>query len=489
MSICPGTISGPAASLVHDTRDDPLDPRRGHFLLTDTILSSRWLGGNTLVKGFVQGTTYQLLTAHTIVALSAQLGLARTFGEEQLLVPKPDRFFAGGDYSMRGFGVDEVLPDGGNALLIGGIELRRHLVGAFWAAAFAEAGNVYPLVSDMSLRRPPLHRRPRPALQERGRAPPVRLGLQARPPARREPVSPPLHDRQCVLICVIALLLLAVPGRAAVVERILAVVDGRPVLLSEVAVFQKVRGEAERQALDGLIDEQLMYREAARLPQAALTAEEEQRAFESLQARIPSTSADDEEQLRRLSRRQAAILKYVDFRFRPQVRVSEEAVRAAYEAQSRPDGRSFEEAAPALRAALAEDDLTRRIEEWVKELRRSAEIRYNDTEESTSMKRLSDGLLSPPSALWGPVWESWPPRKVRRRDRHPAPGPRRPLRTFGLCLRPRRRRPWCRVPGRRSPPPWLRFGRKTKRRSSTRSASCWGGRRPSSPSPPRRQSR
>jgi hypothetical protein len=175
----------------------------------------------------------------------------------------------------------------------------------------------------------------------------------------------------------IALLLLAVPGQAAVVERILAVVDGRPVLLSEVALFQKVRGEAERQALDGLIDEQLMYREAARLPQAALTAEEEQRAFESLQARIPSASADEQEQLRRLSRRQAAILKYVDFRFRPQVRVSEEAVRAAYDKQSPPDGPAFEQAAPAIRAALAEDDLSRRIEEWVKELRRSAEIRYN----------------------------------------------------------------------------------------------------------------
>jgi hypothetical protein len=176
---------------------------------------------------------------------------------------------------------------------------------------------------------------------------------------------------------VIALLLLAVPGRAAVVERILAVVDGRPVLLSEVAVFQKVRGEGERQALDGLIDEQLMYHEAARLPQAALTAEEEQRAFASLQARITATSADEEEQVRRLSRRQAAILKYVDFRFRPQVRVSEEAVRAAYEAQSRPGGPAFEQAAPAIRAALAEENLSRRIEEWVKELRRSAEIRYN----------------------------------------------------------------------------------------------------------------
>jgi outer membrane protein insertion porin family len=148
---CPGTISGPSASVVHDTRDDPVDPRRGHFLLNDLLISHRFLGGNTLVKGFVQAATYQLLTAHTLVALSARLGLARTFGEEQLLVPKPDRFFAGGDYSLRGFGVDEVRPDGGNALILGGVELRRHLIGAFWGAAFAETGNVYPLVSDMSL--------------------------------------------------------------------------------------------------------------------------------------------------------------------------------------------------------------------------------------------------------------------------------------------------------------------------------------------------
>lgn len=175
-------------------------------------------------------------------------------------------------------------------------------------------------------------------------------------------------------------LLIAAPlARPAVVERILAVVDGRPVLLSEAAVFAKVRGEGERQALDALIDEQLMYREAARLPQAAPTADEEQRAFESLRARTPPASGDEEEQLRRLARRQASILKYVDFRFRPQVRVSEESVRAAYAAQSRPDGPSFEQAAPGLRAGLAEEDLSRRIEEWVKDLRRSAEIRYNST--------------------------------------------------------------------------------------------------------------
>jgi hypothetical protein len=170
-------------------------------------------------------------------------------------------------------------------------------------------------------------------------------------------------------------LVLDVRAGAAVVERILAVVDGRPVLLSEVALFQKARGDDETRALDGFIDEQLMYREAARLPQAALTPAEEQRAVESL--RVPAATADEREQLRRLARRQAAIVKYIAFRFRPQVRVSEDAVRAAYAAEGRTDAETFEEAAPRLRARLAEEDLSRRIEAWVKELRQGADVRYN----------------------------------------------------------------------------------------------------------------
>jgi hypothetical protein len=172
-----------------------------------------------------------------------------------------------------------------------------------------------------------------------------------------------------------ALLLAALPA-PAVVERILAVVDGRPVLLSEVELFEKVRGEGQAPALEGLIDEQLMYREAARLPQAALSPSEEEQAFASVQARVPAAGAEEQEALRRLARRQAAILKYVEFRFRPQVRVGEEAVRAAYDKEGRTE-RTFEQAAPALRARLADEDLSRRIEDWVKELRQAAEIRYN----------------------------------------------------------------------------------------------------------------
>ena len=83
--------------------------------------------------------------------------------------------------------------------------------------------------------------------------------------------------------------------------------------------------------------------------------------------------------MRRLARRQTASLKYIEFRFRPLVRVEESEVRAAWDQAraARPDTPPFEEAAPALRARLESEELDKRIEEWVGELRAGAEIRYN----------------------------------------------------------------------------------------------------------------
>jgi outer membrane protein insertion porin family len=148
---CPATISGPSASLVSDTRDDPLDPRRGYFLLTDAQLSHRVLGGDTLLKAFVQASGYRLLAPRVVLALSGRVGMGRTFGEEPLLLPIPERFFAGGDYSLRGFGVDDVREEGGNGVLLGTAELRVDTGGGVSAAAFTDVGNVYRLASEMSL--------------------------------------------------------------------------------------------------------------------------------------------------------------------------------------------------------------------------------------------------------------------------------------------------------------------------------------------------
>jgi outer membrane protein insertion porin family len=157
------TFSGPSASLVNDTRDDPLDPHRGRFIGADVQFSHEVLGGDSFLKGFVQASAYQRLAARTILAVSGRLGLGRTFGlDVPLRLPLPDRFFAGGDYSLRGFGQDlagpvvvvasgEAVPTGGNGLLLGGAELRYDAGRRLSAAAFTEAGNVYPLVSEMTL--------------------------------------------------------------------------------------------------------------------------------------------------------------------------------------------------------------------------------------------------------------------------------------------------------------------------------------------------
>jgi hypothetical protein len=175
-------------------------------------------------------------------------------------------------------------------------------------------------------------------------------------------------------------LLLAVPGGAEVRERILAVVDDRPILLTEVRVVERVLGLDTKGALEKLIDEWLMFREAARLPQAAVSVEEEEQALRGLvQSRPDLESAVAEADLRRLARRQAAILKYVNFRFRAQIRIGDDRVRQAYEDEYR--GRPappLAEVDETLREGLTRRDLGDRIEAWVKELRAGAEIRYNN---------------------------------------------------------------------------------------------------------------
>jgi hypothetical protein len=154
-----------------------------------------------------------------------------------------------------------------------------------------------------------------------------------------------------------ALLAMALLAAPRVVERVVAVVDDRPVLLSEVRLAEQVRGEDEHEALESLIDEHLMFAAALRLPQAALTEDEEGAALASLTERLPGAGGDPDA-LRRMARRQATILKYVDFRFRPQVRVTADD--------------------PDEKARLEAEDLDARIEAWVKELRAAARVRYNE---------------------------------------------------------------------------------------------------------------
>jgi hypothetical protein len=169
------------------------------------------------------------------------------------------------------------------------------------------------------------------------------------------------------------------PARTQTVERIVAVVDDRPVLLSELRAHEAVSGLPADKALEAAIDERLMHAEAARIPQAEVTPEEEDGALAALLQTHPDLRTEvSEVELRRLMHRQLSILKYVEFRFRPQLRVSDEEVRHAWEEEQagRPAGPAFEDEQDAIRARLERRALDERVEAWVKELRARADVRY-----------------------------------------------------------------------------------------------------------------
>ncbi len=188
--------------------------------------------------------------------------------------------------------------------------------------------------------------------------------------------------RSSVAAVLVASLVALVPAAAAhaeTVERIVAVVDDRPVLLSELRAHEAVAGLPEDKALEAAIDERLMNAEASRIPQAEVTPEEETKALAQLVETRPTLRGGvSEPELRRLVHRQLAILKYVEFRFRPQLRVSDEDVRQAWreEQAGRPTGAAFEDEQDAIRTRLERRALDERVEAWVKELRARADVRY-----------------------------------------------------------------------------------------------------------------
>jgi hypothetical protein len=161
-------------------------------------------------------------------------------------------------------------------------------------------------------------------------------------------------------------------------ERIVAVVDERPLLLSDVRALAAVRRLAPEQALEALIEERLMLAEVSRAAQATVSRQQEDEALVALVAANKElTALVPEPDLRRLARRQLAILQYVELRFRPQVQVSDEDVRRAWELeQAAPAGTPLEDAQAAIRSRLERRALDERIEAWVAELRARADVRY-----------------------------------------------------------------------------------------------------------------
>ncbi len=136
------------------------DSRRGEVLFHDGLLatgdfsySDEALGSDfEFVRFYGQLNYFRRLSrasARSLVwAQSIRIGLAKAFNQD--LIPQ-DRFFAGGEFSVRGYQTESLgplerfapIPAGGDALLVLNQELRWQVSDRFTGVGFVDAGNVW----------------------------------------------------------------------------------------------------------------------------------------------------------------------------------------------------------------------------------------------------------------------------------------------------------------------------------------------------------
>jgi outer membrane protein assembly factor BamA len=165
------------ATLTRDTRDSILDASRGEFSSHSLEYGPEWMGSETgFIRYYGQYFRYvpldkllniplrdkrgQPVPPKLVYAGGLRLGLTSAFNHKTLI--SPERFFAGGGTTMRGFEQDTLgpqenvgtpeapiwRPTGGEAMFLFNNELRFPIFGILHGVGFLDIGNVYPRVAD-----------------------------------------------------------------------------------------------------------------------------------------------------------------------------------------------------------------------------------------------------------------------------------------------------------------------------------------------------
>jgi outer membrane protein insertion porin family len=157
-----GQLSG---NLIQDRRDDPLDPHKGIYNTLDIGIAEHFLGSERdFVRFLARNSTYHPIGKKLVLARSTEVGDIHAFhyqGNMLNAIPLPERFFAGGANSNRGFpdfqagprDTETGFPLGGTALFFNQTELRFPLIGDnVGGVLFHDAGNVYSSLDNFSFR-------------------------------------------------------------------------------------------------------------------------------------------------------------------------------------------------------------------------------------------------------------------------------------------------------------------------------------------------
>jgi outer membrane protein insertion porin family len=174
----PDLVSEFGVSWVREHRDNPGDATHGSYNSVDFSLAGKQIGSSaSFARIFLQNSTYYTLSKWLVLARGTRFGVQQTLGNTLSAdIPLPERFFAGGGTSLRGFGFNQAgprdpvtgFPVGGQAMMVFNQELRFPLrlprIGSkLGGAIFYDVGNVFSSVETITL-----HSAPSIASQESG---------------------------------------------------------------------------------------------------------------------------------------------------------------------------------------------------------------------------------------------------------------------------------------------------------------------------------
>lgn len=158
-------VAGPSFTWIRDTRDSPLNAHRGTYTSFQDFLSVVRLGGEAEFNRIdvSNSSYYSFDKSRFVLARNTRYGQIRAFGApENLLIPLPERLYAGGALSLRGFSQNAAgprdpetgYPIGGAGTLINQTELRLPPPSLPWLGdsvsfvVFHDMGNVFANAGD-----------------------------------------------------------------------------------------------------------------------------------------------------------------------------------------------------------------------------------------------------------------------------------------------------------------------------------------------------
>ena len=166
----PTLVSEFGTTWVRDRRDNPADATKGMFNSLDFSLAGKVIGSSaSFARVFFQNSSFHPLGSKLVFARAVRFGVQQTLGNTlSTEIPLPERFFAGGGASLRGFGLNQAgprdpvtgFPVGGQAMVVLNQELRfpmrlPRLGTKLGGAVFYDGGNVFSRLGTVTFRKTP----------------------------------------------------------------------------------------------------------------------------------------------------------------------------------------------------------------------------------------------------------------------------------------------------------------------------------------------